>query len=196
MNLHERMLCMEKNILNVAQEQEEMVHGIVTKIAEFSKHDSTAACNPKLFLSKLNDNDEKVDNLAKILGSTIKLRKELDVFKTCCNRLVIIEDERNSLGSFVSFRKLRPNDCLLVDQVYSMPVSKRLSYGVLLAAQYEKLRLEKEIIQMKRENKELNERLTHRSQCPQLVDAFTLTTVPPPGADKSNLTFNFNFTNP
>lgn len=50
-----------------------------------------------------------------------------------------------------------------MEQVYSMPVSQRLSYGVLLAAQYEKMRLEKEVQEIKQEQLILQERLKQLS---------------------------------
>ncbi|KAF2890679.1 hypothetical protein ILUMI_15494 [Ignelater luminosus] len=147
MNLHARMVDIEKRIIRMTLQQEDMIREIVTKLIAFVKNSNDGENNVLSFLAQLNNESGQLETLARILAATNKLRKELDTFRTCCNRLIVIEDERNSL----------------VEQVYSMPVSQRLSYGVLLAAQYEKMRLEREVQEIKQEQLILQERLKHLS---------------------------------
>lgn len=100
MNLHARMVDMEKRIIRMTLQQEDMISEIVTKLIEFVKNSNDVENNNVLsFLAQLNNESGQLETLAKILTATNKLRKELDTFRTCCNRLIVIEDERNSLGS-------------------------------------------------------------------------------------------------
>ncbi|KAK4872488.1 hypothetical protein RN001_014517 [Aquatica leii] len=120
--LHDRMIDMEKKLLKVIENQEDAIQ--------------------EVFKNCENQNDQS-EMFAKILESTCILRSELEAFRTCCNRLIVIEDERNDL----------------VEQVYSIPVSERINYNALLATLHEKTRLECEIMEIKNEQKELLSRL-------------------------------------
>ncbi|KAK5639901.1 hypothetical protein RI129_010712 [Pyrocoelia pectoralis] len=111
MSLYERMVSIEKRLERTVNQQEEIVQQF-PRYSEF---------------------------LPKILESSDALRTELEAFRTCCKRLILIEDERNCL----------------VEQVYSVPVPERMNYNALLVALYEKTRLEEEVGEIKKEQKRL-----------------------------------------
>ncbi|XP_031356316.1 uncharacterized protein LOC116180462 isoform X2 [Photinus pyralis] len=128
MSLHERMTSVERRIVRVANSQEEMVE----TLRKFPR---------------------ETEWLPKILESNDVLRTELEAFRTCCNRLILIEDERNCLGLF-SFARPR-----LLEQVYSVPAPQRINYNTLLVALNEKTSLEKELAEIKKEQRGLILRL-------------------------------------
>lgn len=74
-------------------------------LGEFLDHVFTEASNAsemvkfdKCLSSYLHDR-RQIEFFERIFTSTVSLKKELDRFRLCCNRLIIIEDERNSLGA-------------------------------------------------------------------------------------------------
>ncbi|KAF5279966.1 hypothetical protein FQA39_LY18187 [Lamprigera yunnana] len=134
MSLHERMVNVEKRLLRVASEEEEMAQCV---------------------LKRISGDSNQAEILSKILESCDILRTELEAFRTCCSRLILIEDERNCL----------------VEQVYSVPITERMNYSVFLTALHEKMRLEREVVDIKEEQKALVLRLNSIRPQNKLGDA-------------------------
>lgn len=45
----------------------------------------------------------------KLLTATIALGSKLDSFKICCDRVLIIEEERNAIGKFIFEKVIKYN---------------------------------------------------------------------------------------
>lgn len=97
------MVNVEKRILRLVEQQEDMVRIIVNKFTVFAKGSYNYEGLVNYVSSNLERTNYEFEVLAKIFDTTTKLRKELETFRTCCNRLILIEDERNSLGLFAFF---------------------------------------------------------------------------------------------
>ncbi|KAF5292860.1 hypothetical protein FQR65_LT11112 [Abscondita terminalis] len=137
-SLHHRMHLVETQILRLVDDQDIVIEKLSKSITTNHQKDEIEECAI----------------LKQILDTTRVLRSELEAFRTCCNRLMVIEDERNSL----------------VEQVYSVPESERINYNALLAILHEKTRLEKEIIEIKQFQKQLLVRLNTVNAAPQNQD--------------------------
>lgn len=89
------MLHIDEKISDMVEVQHQMVGDVIDQLYG----SDTGNCAKKL-LKCYFERDSNFETLAHILGATCELKKELDLFKTCCNRLISVEAERNVLGRY------------------------------------------------------------------------------------------------
>lgn len=97
-NLFEQMFDIEKRLHTTISQQENMVQIIYDIIMKFAKNcieGNDAELQLKNFLKYFNQFEIFND----LLISTKNVQNDLNSMKVYCNRLVIVEDERNSLGN-------------------------------------------------------------------------------------------------
>lgn len=97
-NLFEQMFDIERRLHTTINQQENMVQivlDIIMKFAKNSMEGSDAELQLKSFLKYFNQFEVFQD----LLISTKKVQNDLNSMKVYCNRLVVIEDERNALGN-------------------------------------------------------------------------------------------------
>ncbi|KAL1502061.1 hypothetical protein ABEB36_007263 [Hypothenemus hampei] len=127
LSLHERMKILEKKISNLLTNQEYILKKIVNKWCDFFKVRQDSSFHEKFQTFLLNT--VNVTLFDELLSATISLGNELENFKIACQRVLIIEEERNNI----------------VEHVFSIPVEERLSRNGLLELHEEKIHLEAEI---------------------------------------------------
>lgn len=88
MALHERMTNIDERIQSVVARQERILRNVLEKIAEPAQ--PSGLCVTRDHFSMLNE----------LFDATLRLQSELDRYRLYCNRLIDVEDERNSLGLY------------------------------------------------------------------------------------------------
>uniref|UniRef100_A0AAR5Q4E8 Uncharacterized protein n=1 Tax=Dendroctonus ponderosae TaxID=77166 RepID=A0AAR5Q4E8_DENPD len=125
--LHERLKLLDGNLSNALKDQEFVLRKIVNKLCEFLRFQEI--CNGDQFGGFISS-PLHVDLFDQLLTATVGLRRRLEAFRICCDRLILVEEERNAI----------------VDQVYSLPAEERTTRNALLDIQMEKARLESELL--------------------------------------------------
>lgn len=99
MSLYERMTAIDGQIQVIVSRQECLLLEIVEKvIGQSFKGANIHTLNNKSCLTQIFSNREQFEMLNEIFHATISLKNELDRYRLCCNRLIVVEDERNALG--------------------------------------------------------------------------------------------------
>lgn len=95
--LYERMCYIDERISSSLDDQEFILRKIVNKLCELVRH-ANGNIEFKVQFSNFITDPFHIELFNKLLNATINLRKKLDTFRICCNRLITIEDERNAIG--------------------------------------------------------------------------------------------------
>nr|CAH7720172.1 unnamed protein product [Callosobruchus chinensis] len=135
--VYERMGFLDKRIEELLNIQELALKELVGRVQEFIIQAG------KYTLYDFLRDPTHIDLLNNLLAATNDLKRQLEIFKISCNRLLAIEDERN----------------IIVEQVYSLPADQRIDYNYLMTVQMENVELERQIKQILRENSMMNNRL-------------------------------------
>lgn len=98
MKLYERMATTDEQIQNVIERQEYLLQEIVDKFIGITFKEDCNLLNNKICLPQVFFSKRHFDMLNDIFHATVDLKSELDRYGLCCNRLIVIEDERNTLG--------------------------------------------------------------------------------------------------
>lgn len=101
MGLYERMTTIDERIHTIVSRQECLLREIVEKLIGHSCKAFSFNVfnnNSNHCLSHLFNNRKQFEMLNEMFQATISLKSELDRYRLCCNRLIVIEDERNALG--------------------------------------------------------------------------------------------------
>lgn len=99
MSLHERMANIDARIFAIVERQEILLAEVVDKLLRCSKNEvdrqkfESGCCLSQMFPSV-----NQFDMFNEMFNATLSLRADLDRYRLCCNRLLVIEDERNTLG--------------------------------------------------------------------------------------------------
>lgn len=96
-NLFEQMFDIERRLTDTVTQQENMVQIILDIILKFAKNcieGNDAEIQLKSFLQYFN----QFEIFNELLLSTKNLQNDLNTMRVYCNRLVVIEDERNAIG--------------------------------------------------------------------------------------------------
>ncbi|XP_048521593.1 uncharacterized protein LOC109542956 [Dendroctonus ponderosae] len=125
--LHERLKRLDSDLSNALKDQEFVLRKIVNKLCEFLRFQEI--CNGDQFGGFISS-PLHVDLFDQLLTATVGLRRRLEAFRICCDRLILVEEERSAI----------------VDQVYSLPAGERTTRNALLDIQMEKARLESELL--------------------------------------------------
>lgn len=164
MSLYERMTVIDQQIQSIVSRQECLLREMIEKlIGHTFKSDNNDS------LSQVLSSRQQFKMLNDMFHATASLQSELERYRLCCNRLIVIEDERNQLGWYdppkdadKTFRSL--NNVMLttiVEQVYSMPVEDRVRCNYVMAIEMEKRRLEKQVKTIRCEQQQLQLKLRH-----------------------------------
>lgn len=89
MNLYDRMTTIDKKIEKIVLQQEYLLKEVVNNFI---------GMNNKFCISQLFLTQQHFEILNQIFHGTVNLKSELDRYRLCCNKLILIEDERNTLG--------------------------------------------------------------------------------------------------
>nr|CAI5834696.1 unnamed protein product [Callosobruchus analis] len=135
--VYERMSFLDKRIEELLNIQELALKELVGRVQEFIIQAG------KYTLYDFLRDPTHIDLLNNLLAATNDLKRQLEIFKISCNRLLAIEDERN----------------IIVEQVYSLPAEQRIDYNYLMTVQMENIELERQIKQILKENTMMNNRL-------------------------------------
>ncbi|KAK9891339.1 hypothetical protein WA026_014581 [Henosepilachna vigintioctopunctata] len=146
-NLYDRMCCIDGRISGLLQVQECFLRKLIGKICEFAKNGSEI--DVQLNYRKMLTNPEYMNIFNNLIHANIGLKKSLDTFRICCDRLIVVEEERN----------------LIVDQVYSLPIEQRTNCNYLIGIQIEKVQLQNRMKDI------LKDQLVLRSRIDQLSTA-------------------------
>ncbi|XP_060519608.1 girdin-like isoform X3 [Cylas formicarius] len=137
--LHERMSQLDYQVASSLGDQEFVLRRIVSNLCEHVRQQIANGEKPIWrYLTA-----SQVDLFEKLLDATLSLRRTLNNFRICCDRLIIVEEERNNVA----------------EQVYSMPVDQRANCNYLLEMEMEKAELEKEIKKITRHHVATEERV-------------------------------------
>lgn len=98
LSLYERMCYIDERISASLDDQEFILRKIVNKLCELVRH-ANGSIEFKVRFSNFITDPFHIELFSKLLNATINLRKKLDTFRICCNRLIATEDERNAIGS-------------------------------------------------------------------------------------------------
>ncbi|XP_050310373.1 myosin-2 heavy chain-like isoform X2 [Anthonomus grandis grandis] len=137
----------ESRISNTLRDQEYLIRKIVYKLCEKIKLQDMLG-----FEGFLSD-PYHINLFDKLLSATLTLRRQLDSFKICSERVLIVEEERNSI----------------VEQVYSLPIEQRLNCNYLVGIQMEKAYLESEIKRISQNHETSRHRVNDLSAIEQIL---------------------------
>lgn len=98
MNLYERMTAIEEQIQNMICRQEFILKEIFEKFIGRTCMTNFTICHKEDTISQPFSNKQQFEMLNEMLNATVSLSGELDRYRLCCNKLIVIEDERNALG--------------------------------------------------------------------------------------------------
>lgn len=112
----EQMFDIENRLHSVLTQQENMVQIILDKVVKFARNCVIGEEIEKQ-LSYFLKYFSQFDVFNEILSSTKNLHNELDSLRIYCNRLIIIEDERNALG--IKFAQQKSDDASIERNVFS-----------------------------------------------------------------------------
>ncbi|CAH0548068.1 unnamed protein product [Brassicogethes aeneus] len=122
-SLYEKMLRIDQKISGMLNNQQQILKRMVKTM--FMTTQNEQQTQPAWF----NLYPIHIEIFNKLMYRTMALAKSLNIFRICCDRLMVQEDERNTI----------------VEQVYSKPVKERLDCNVLVSVHMERLRLENDI---------------------------------------------------
>lgn len=100
-SLFEQMFDLERRLHSTISQQENLIQIILDIIMKFAKNcieGNDAEAQLKHFLKYFNQFEVFND----LLTTTKNLQNDLNSMRVHCNRLVVIEDERNALGNQLS----------------------------------------------------------------------------------------------
>ncbi|CAG9768183.1 unnamed protein product [Ceutorhynchus assimilis] len=132
--LHDRMNQLDSDVSHSLKDHEFVLRKIINRLCEFVQEMSNGDFKDQ-FGRFIND-PLHVNLFDKLLSATLSLRSKLEMFRNCCDRILIIEEKRNAI----------------VDRVYSLPVEDRVNCNYLVGIQMEKVQLENEIRRISRHN--------------------------------------------
>lgn len=138
--LYERMCNMEDRVNTILQVQECVIRKILSRFFDLVKIDEV---DVKRQLKKLLANPEYTELFNNLIHANVALRKNLDVFRICCDRLIVIEEERN----------------MIVEQVYSLPIEQRTNCNYLIGIQVEKVQLQNRLKEILKDQDTLRNRI-------------------------------------
>ncbi|KAG5894711.1 hypothetical protein JTB14_034759 [Gonioctena quinquepunctata] len=127
-NLYEHMRCIDEKLVSTLRVQEFILRKIVKKLFQFLKNPNRKM-QIKLECGRLFQNDFCLDLFNRVLEATLILKRKLESFRICCNRLIVIEDERN----------------FIAEQVISLPVDQKMTCNYIMNIQMENNELEKRV---------------------------------------------------
>ncbi|XP_030755839.1 myosin-J heavy chain-like isoform X1 [Sitophilus oryzae] len=154
--MYERMNRLDTNLLRCLRDQEYVLEQIVKELCNDTKRKFTGVPKVELkfqFGSPYVTNPNVVDLFIKLLNATLHLKRKLIGFKICCDRVLIVEEERNGI----------------VEQVYAMPTEQRCDCNYLLGLQMEKAEMENEIRRLSAENVEKQDRVVELNVVEKLL---------------------------
>ncbi|XP_074037060.1 uncharacterized protein [Leptinotarsa decemlineata] len=141
-HLYEHMKYIDEKLVVTLRGQEFILKKIVKRLFHFLKH-SNDNIQFKMSTSKVFKTEFCLELFNKLLDATLVLRRKLEAFRICCNRLIVIEDERN----------------VIAEQVSSLPVDQKMNCNFIMNIQMEKARLEKKVKQISQEQESRKEDL-------------------------------------
>ncbi|KAJ8938988.1 hypothetical protein NQ318_015553 [Aromia moschata] len=140
--LYERARAADGGVAACLRDQEFVLRKVVTKLCEFVKY-ANGGHDFGLQFSNFIAEPRHLELFGGLLRATARLRRKLDTFRICCDRLLVAEDERNAIA----------------EQIYSVPAEQRVDNNYLIGVQMEKMQLENEIKQILRDQGEDRERI-------------------------------------
>lgn len=133
--LYEYMEGLDEKLHKSLNCQEYILRKIIEEFCIAMKKQSKVKIN--FNVSQPNQQNICVDLFNNLLDATVSLRKKLDSFRICCNRLLLIEDERNNL----------------IEQVVTLPADEKYHCNFLMSIKHDKIQLEKKIQMLTRNQK-------------------------------------------
>ncbi|XP_044754462.1 golgin subfamily A member 4-like [Coccinella septempunctata] len=139
--LYERMSRIDGRINNLLHIQECLLRRVVEKMCDIVRKDKgwTMQIQIRSFITK----PEYINLFNNLLNASIGLRKNLETFRICCDRLLIIEEERNTVA----------------EQVYSLPIEQRTNCHYLIGIQIEKVQLQNRLKDILKDQNMLRKRI-------------------------------------
>ncbi|KAL3285428.1 hypothetical protein HHI36_019530 [Cryptolaemus montrouzieri] len=144
-NLYDRMCNIDGRISNMLQIQECFLKKVISKICDMVRKGNRV--DIQFNLRRLTLNSEYMEMFNNLLNANIGLKKNLDTFRICCDRLIIIEEERN----------------MIVEQVFSLPIEERTNCNYLIGIQMEKIQLQNKMKQILKDQQLLRNRIDELS---------------------------------
>ncbi|XP_045464858.1 unconventional myosin-XVIIIa-like isoform X2 [Harmonia axyridis] len=139
--LYERMCEIDGKISNLLRIQECLLRRVVEKICETLKREDGITL--QIQVRNMLASPEYLGLFNNLLNASVGLRKNLDTFRICCDRLLIIEEERNSI----------------VEQVYNLPIEQRTNCNYLIGIQIEKVQLQNRLKDILKDQSVLRKRI-------------------------------------
>lgn len=94
--LHERMCKIDGRIHNLLHIQECLLRRVVEKMFQMMKKEKGLTI--QFQIRNMMTKPEYLSLFNNLVNASLGLKKNLDTFRICCDRLLIIEEERNSIG--------------------------------------------------------------------------------------------------
>ncbi|XP_063925811.1 chromosome partition protein Smc-like [Zophobas morio] len=134
MDLYDRICSIAGRTNCIIQTQEVILNEIISNMRDYM--------NPsefKKFLGNFDINTNYIEVFNSLLDTTLSLKRSMNSFRNCCDRLVNTEEKRNEI----------------VEQVYSLPQEERTICNYLVNIQMEKFELENMLKQLSKKRKRI-----------------------------------------
>ena len=117
MDLYDRICSIAGRTNCIIQTQEGILNEIISNMRDYM--------NPsefKKFLGNFDINTNYIEVFNSLLDTTLSLKRSMNSFRNCCDRLVNTEEKRNEIGDHFCFSSVKydkvgrpfPSDCLSV----------------------------------------------------------------------------------
>ncbi|KAJ3635433.1 hypothetical protein MTP99_008342 [Tenebrio molitor] len=134
MDLYDRVCNIAGRTNCIIQTQEVILNEIISNMRQYMNPSEI-----KKFLGNFDINTNYIEVFNSLLDTTLSLKRSMNSFRNCCDRLINTEEKRNEI----------------VEQVYSLPQEERTICNYLVNIQMEKFELENMLKQISKKRKRI-----------------------------------------